>query len=134
MSKMRHCPSEIFKVLSVETRVKIVELLKTKGPMGAKTIAEQLGITPAAASQHLKILKHAGFVDFKRQGFHIPYSLNVGAMDNCHRMRSEVCDCGPEKGVHGENNIESLKQYKEKLQMKLKMIDKKISDLEKDEE
>ena len=29
-------PSEIFKVLSVETRVKIIELLKARGPLGAK--------------------------------------------------------------------------------------------------
>jgi ArsR family transcriptional regulator len=131
---MKHGPSEIFKVLSVETRVKIVELLKTRGPLGAKTIAEHLGVTPAAASQHLKILKHAGMVDFERQGYHIPYSINTRAMDNCHRMLSEVCDCGPEQGVHGENDLESLKQYKEKLQKKLTMVNKKISDMEKDEE
>ena len=55
-------PSEIFKVLSVETRVKIIELLKAQGPLGAKDIGATIGITTAAVSQHLKILKQAGLV------------------------------------------------------------------------
>ena len=33
-------PSEIFKVLAVETRVKIIDLLKSKGPLGAKNISD----------------------------------------------------------------------------------------------
>ena len=48
-------PSEMFKVLGVETRVKIIDLLKSQGPLGAKKIAEMVGVTTAAASQHLKI-------------------------------------------------------------------------------
>jgi ArsR family transcriptional regulator len=53
-------PSEIFKVLSVDTRIKIIELLKDKGPSGTKEIANKLKITPAAVSQHLKILRQSG--------------------------------------------------------------------------
>ena len=56
-------PAEIFKVLSVETRVKIVDLLKANGALGVKDISEKLGITPPAVSQHLKILKQAGLVE-----------------------------------------------------------------------
>ena len=52
--------SEMFKALAVETRVRILELLKTQGPLGAKEIARLTGVTPAAASQHLKVLKQAG--------------------------------------------------------------------------
>ena len=48
-------PAEMFKVLGVETRVRIIELLKSKGPLGANNIAERIGVTPAAVSQHLKI-------------------------------------------------------------------------------
>ncbi|MEE8480050.1 MAG: metalloregulator ArsR/SmtB family transcription factor, partial [Desulfobacterales bacterium] len=67
-------PSEIFKVLSVETRVKIIELLKAQGPLGAKDIAATIGITTAAVSQHLKILKQAGLVRSERKGYWIPYT------------------------------------------------------------
>ena len=59
-------PIEMLKALAVETRVKIIELLKSEGPLGAKKIAELFGITPAAVSQHLKILKQAGFVRSER--------------------------------------------------------------------
>ena len=50
-------PSEMFKVLSVDTRVRIIELLKFKCPLGANNIAELIGVTSAAVSQHLKILR-----------------------------------------------------------------------------
>lgn len=76
-------PSEIFKVLGVETRVRIIELLKSKGPLGANNIAETLGITPSAVSQHLKILRQAGLVRSERKGYWIPYSINVEALEDC---------------------------------------------------
>ncbi len=44
-------PSEIFKVLGVETRVKIIELLKSNGPLGVKDISSDLGVTPSAINQ-----------------------------------------------------------------------------------
>jgi hypothetical protein len=43
--------AELFKALSVETLVKIAELPK-QGPLGVSEIAETLGVTPLAASQH----------------------------------------------------------------------------------
>jgi DNA-binding transcriptional ArsR family regulator len=52
--------AELFKVLGVESRIKILELLKHKGPLGANELSEKLGITPSAVSQHLKSLTHAG--------------------------------------------------------------------------
>ena len=60
--------SEIFKILSVNTRIKIIELLKTKGPIGVKHIAKEMGITPAAVSQHLKLLRQAGRLKMKEKG------------------------------------------------------------------
>jgi len=43
----------MFKALAVETRVKIIDLLKSEGPLGAKKISELLGITPAAGGDGL---------------------------------------------------------------------------------
>jgi predicted transcriptional regulator len=42
---MKLDPSEMFKVLGVDTRIRIIELLKSRGPLGAKNIAELVGIT-----------------------------------------------------------------------------------------
>src|SRR4030065_1245817 len=86
--------SEIFKVLAVETRVKIIELLKSKGPFGSKNIAEMGGITPAAVSQHLKLLRQAGLVRNERKGYWIPYSIDEEALHNCQQILNEVCTCG----------------------------------------
>ena len=110
-------PSEIFKVLSVETRVKIIELLKAQGPLGAKGIGATIGITTAAVSQHLKILKQAGLVRSERNGYWIPYSIDEKAMENCRQILNEVCTCGCQgSGKYREvelekSDLESLKKY-----------------------
>jgi DNA-binding transcriptional ArsR family regulator len=133
---MKQNPAEIFKVLGVNTRIRILELLKTEGPVGANYIADQLGITPAAASQHLKILKHAGLVRSERKGFRIPYSIDEEAMGNCHDALSEVCRCHchatVKYGKHGmtPSNLDSLKKYKKELEEELRMIEQKIRDIE----
>ncbi|MCP3876467.1 MAG: winged helix-turn-helix transcriptional regulator [Desulfobacteraceae bacterium] len=61
-------PSDFFKVLSVETRVKIIDMFKTKGPLGANDISSDIGITTTAVSQHLKIIKQAGLIRSERKG------------------------------------------------------------------
>lgn len=85
--------TEVFKILSVETRVKIVSLLKSRGSMGAKEISEVIGISTAAVSQHLKVLKQADLVTSQRQGYYIPYTLNEKALENCKEIVAEVCTC-----------------------------------------
>lgn len=133
---MKHDPSEIFKVLGVDTRIKIIHLLKSRGPVGAKFIAEQLGITTAAASQHLKILKQAGFVTSEREGYRIPYSINAETMGYCQRIVMEVCSCECHGGMRhhkpegDDSTLESLKAYKKELEKELQIIEKKIGKME----
>ena len=122
---MNLAPSEMFKVLSVETRVKIIDLLKSNGPMGAKKIADLLAITPAAVSQHLKILKQAGLVRNERKGYWIPYSIDEQALENCGAVLSEVCTCGcqgtcrfREKEL-SDSSLKSLRKYERELQNEL---------------
>jgi ArsR family transcriptional regulator len=67
--------ARIFKVLSVETRVRIVQLLKRRS-LCVTALASQLGITPAAVSQHLRILRDAGIVKDQKQGLYVHYQLN----------------------------------------------------------
>jgi DNA-binding transcriptional ArsR family regulator len=129
-------PSEIFKVLSVETRVKIIELLKTQGPLGAKDIGVTIGITTAAVSQHLKILKQAGLVRSERKGYWIPYSIDEKAMENCRQILNEVCTCGcggtgKFREVESEiSDLESLKKYEDELNIELKTVRQRVKELE----
>ena len=133
---MKTEPSEIFKVLSVETRVKILELLKAHGPSGAKDIAATIGVTTAAVSQHLKILKQAGLVRSERKGYWIPYSIDEKAMENCRQILNEVCTCGCQgtgkfREVELErSNLESLKKYEEELKNELNTVGKRVKELE----
>jgi len=129
-------PSEIFKVLSVETRVKILDLLKARGPSGAKDIAATIGVTTAAVSQHLKILKQAGLVRSERKGYWIPYSIDEKAMENCRQILNEVCTCGCQgtgnfREVELErSNLESLKKYEEELKNELNTVGQRVKELE----
>ena len=119
---MKLVPSEMFKVLAVETRVRIIDLLKSRGPLGVKNIAELVGVTPAAVSQHLKILRQSGLVRSERKGYWIPYSIDEEALENCRQILNEVCTCGcSETGKFKEKelsnaNLESLKKYEKELQ------------------
>jgi ArsR family transcriptional regulator len=134
---MKMHPSEIFKVLGVETRIKILELLKTKGPLGAKVIAEELGITPAAVSQHLKVLRQADLVKNERKGYYIPYSVDEKAMEKCCVMLVDVCQCGcgPNKviikRISKGNNLIELEEYQKELKMKLQEVEDRISALKR---
>lgn len=129
-------PSEMFKVLGVETRIRIIDLLKSKGPLGAKNISELVGITPAAVSQHLKILKQAGLVRSERRGYWIPYSIDEEALENCRQLLNEVCTCGcigtgkfKEKELN-DSSMKSLKKYEKELQNELDTVRERIKEIE----
>ncbi|MFC2024015.1 ArsR/SmtB family transcription factor [Chloroflexota bacterium] len=126
-------PSDLFRALGVETRIKIIELLKSRGPIGVTEIAEVIGITPAAVSQHLRVLKHAGLVQSERKGYCIPYSIDSAALENCRCQLNSVCSCGC-MGDHGfeekeleEASLPALMKYKEEIESKLKTVQGKIS-------
>ena len=136
---MKSEPSEFFKVLAVDTRVKIIEMLKSQGPLGAKNIAEQLGITTAAVSQHLKILRQAGLVRNERQGYWIPYSIDEKALETCGQLLNEVCTCGCDgsgefrKLELNGSNLETLRDYEKELQKELKIVRQRLKKVELNE-
>ena len=131
-------PTEMFKALAVENRVKIIDLLKSKGPLGAKRISELLGITTAAVSQHLRILKQAGFVRSERNGYWIPYSIDEKTMNECRQALTEICTCGcQEIASFRENetcvsNLQALKKYQRELEAELRSVRNRIQALEAD--
>ena len=128
--------SEIFKVLGVDTRIKIIELLKSSGPMGAKKISELLGITTAAVSQHLKVLKHARLVRSERKGYWIPYAIDEDTLENCRVSLNKICKCGckdtagPGEEEPEEGNLESLREYERELARELKLVRQRIEKME----
>ena len=70
----------IFKVLSDCQRRDILVMLKG-GRLSAGEIAERMGLTPAALSYHLKLLRSADLViEYKQKNF-IYYEINVSVFE-----------------------------------------------------
>ena len=130
---MAHKASEIFKALSVPSRIHIVSLLKQHGPMPVKDIATAVGMSSPAVSQHLKILKAAGLVDAQRQGYWVPYAVNVDALHNCCGHLIQVCACpschDSDESHHEETQTEHLLHKREQLLAELQRIENELETL-----
>lgn len=95
--------AELFKILSVDKRIEIIELLK-KEPMSVNALAGALGITQSAVSQHLRVLKGTGLVKDERQGYWIYYSLNRDTLEKCRQRLNRICACGCSGGQAGSGS------------------------------
>ena len=83
--------AEIFKALSDPTRLRLVKLLNEcqagqagvckGGPLCVNALANQLGVTQSAVSQHLRILRQAGLVSGARRGSFMHYSLDSDGLE-----------------------------------------------------
>ena len=67
--------ARIFKVLSAGTRVRMIELLKCRS-LCVNAMAQALDVTPAAVSQHLRVLRDADIVTADKQGYFVHYRVN----------------------------------------------------------
>ena len=76
-----------FKLLSIEARIRIVKALKRRA-MCVTDLTSQTGITHSATSQHLRVLKDARLVKFKKRGFHVYYHLDVQNIARIHKTIS----------------------------------------------
>ena len=67
--------ARLLKVLSVGTRVRIVQLLKGRA-LCVGALASRLNVTQGAVSQHLRVMRDAGLVIDEKRGYHVHYRLN----------------------------------------------------------
>jgi DNA-binding transcriptional ArsR family regulator len=67
--------ARLLKVLSVESRVRIVRLLKGRA-LCVNALAARLDVTQGAVSQHLRIMRDAGLVIDEKRGYYVHYRLN----------------------------------------------------------
>ena len=132
--------AELFKILGVDSRIRIIELLKQRGPLGVNEMSKSLGITPSAVSQHLKILKYAGLVRNERKGYWIPYQIDPAALEKCGEFLAKICTCGC-KGTGGfseaelngaKDKVDLLRKYEEELEAELQRVQSRIEELGKE--
>lgn len=87
------------RALGDETRLHMVRLL-LKRRYCVTALANQLGISPAAVSQHLKVLRQAGLVRGEKRRYWVHYKVDTGALKHLAReiaamtaTAREECDC-----------------------------------------
>jgi ArsR family transcriptional regulator, arsenate/arsenite/antimonite-responsive transcriptional repressor len=71
----------ISKALADETRLKLLSLLLDHDLCG-KALANRMGVSEAAVSQHLKILKTAGLIAAEKRGYWTHYGIERQALED----------------------------------------------------
>lgn len=98
--------TEIFKAMAHPVRLQILDILNEQSPLCVCDIQEKVGINISTLSRHLEKLRKAGFIDDRREGRHIYYSLEIrclgnfiGCVENViarrqdPRTEGELCPC-----------------------------------------
>lgn len=67
--------AKTFNALGDKTRFKLFQLLGSNSEICVSQLAEQLSISPACVSQHMKILSEAGLVTRVRNGQKVCYQI-----------------------------------------------------------
>jgi len=88
--------ARLLKVLSVGTRVRIVQLLKGRA-LFVNALASRLDVTPGAVSQHLRIMRDAGLVVDEKRGYFVHYRLNEDTLAAWREEINRLLD--PKHGV-----------------------------------
>jgi len=81
--------ARIFKVLSVGTRVRMIDLLKRRS-LCVNALARTLDITPAAISQHLRVLRDADIVVADKQGYFVHYRVNKETLAEWSKITQDL--------------------------------------------
>ncbi len=83
--------ARVFKILSVETRVRMIDLLKSRS-LCVNALAKTLNITPAAVSQHLRVLRDADVVIADKQGYFVHYRVNEQTLADWNRTAKHILE------------------------------------------
>ena len=66
--------TRVLKALADETRMKILTLLLTHNYC-VRALANELGLSEATVSQHLKVLREAGLLTGEKRGYYMHYDV-----------------------------------------------------------
>jgi DNA-binding transcriptional ArsR family regulator len=93
--------ARLLKVLSVETRVRIVQLLKGRA-LCVNALASRLKVTQGAVSQHLRFMRDAGLVIDEKRGYFVHYRLNEETLTSWREEIGQLLD--PQYGTGPDTN------------------------------
>ena len=89
--------AEIFKALSDENRLKILELLRG-GERCACKLLEEMGIGQSTLSHHMRILCASGVVVGRREGKWVHYSISEEGRERVKGLIEQVAGRAPKGG------------------------------------
>lgn len=78
---------QIFKLLSDETRLRVLLYLAREGELHVTALCDKLGQSQPAVSHHLALLRVAGLIEARRDGKHNYYSVRA---KHFHRIMEEL--------------------------------------------
>jgi DNA-binding transcriptional ArsR family regulator len=85
--------AELMQALSTPSRVRLLYALR-ESEAGVNELADRAGVTPSAASQQLRILRHLRFVATRRDGRAVLYRLHdhhvVALLDEVRNHRDHA--------------------------------------------
>ncbi len=87
-------------VLADPTRLKLLGLLsqqKEPDALCVNALAFRLGVTQSAVSQHLKVLKDAGFVKGEKRGYRVHYFVMQEALVKAKELISRMLEFGEDE-------------------------------------
>ena len=90
--------AHMFKVLSVVARVRIIDLLRRRS-LCVNALSHILGVTPAAVSQHLRVLRDADLVVAEKRGYFVHYRINPAALERWGETARSLLAPSPEAGT-----------------------------------
>src|SRR4029079_18557153 len=93
---------QVFKLLSDETRLRVLMHLVREGELHVTALCDKLGQSQPAVSHHLALLRVAGLIEARRDGKHNYYSVRA---KHFHRLMTEIFDSLAE-GAGGEFRFE----------------------------
>jgi DNA-binding transcriptional ArsR family regulator len=80
----------ILRALNHKLRQDILRLLHDNGEMNVTDIYSRMNLEQTVVSQHLSILRKAGFVIARREGKQIYYTVNYGKLEHVQNNITEL--------------------------------------------
>ena len=80
----------VLRAINHKLRQQLVKLIHQNGKMTVTEIYVKLRMEQSVASQHLAILRKAGFVNTLRDGKFVFYSVNYSRLDQVHALAHDL--------------------------------------------
>jgi DNA-binding transcriptional ArsR family regulator len=91
--------AEVYKAMGDVNRLIIINILASRevDKVCVTDLAKMLGITQPAASQHLKVLRHIGILDARKEGNYTYYTFNREVMEQLKKNNDYLFQAAFEK-------------------------------------